>query len=76
MTSNLNYGLVAAITNALNEHDSTLFGFLARWAKAVRAARRNPSSVRRAGRIPARCGCEPGGPRVSPAECCSALPLV
>jgi hypothetical protein len=76
MTSNLNYGLVAAITNALNEHDSTLFRFLARWAKAVRAARRDPSSVRRAGRIPARCGCEPGGPRVSPAECCSALPLV
>ncbi|MFH1763061.1 MAG: NAD(P)/FAD-dependent oxidoreductase [Gemmatimonadota bacterium] len=75
MTSDLGYGLVAAITNAANEHNRSLLGFLWRWAKAFQIARREPSLVARTGRIPIPCTCGRAEPQGDSGECCTALSL-
>lgn len=72
MTSDLGYGLVAAITNAANEHDGNLLGLLWRWVKAFRTARREPSLVARTGRIATPCTCGKAGSRGDPRGCCTA----
>jgi flavin-dependent dehydrogenase len=60
ISSNVYYGVVAAITNALNEHDGRPVAFLRRWVRGWREARSEPDSAGREPRVAVPCACEAG----------------
>lgn len=60
LTSASGYAAVAAVVNAVNEHDGSPAHFLRRWAAARRAVRSDPTRAMRTGRVPIACACSRG----------------
>lgn len=56
-SSDAGYSLVAAIVDAVNEHDGNVLRLTRRWSRTLRRVRADPSDARRAHRVPVPCGC-------------------
>lgn len=60
MKQRADIGIVAAVVNAVNEHDGSLMHLLRRWVASRQALRRDPATAMRAGRVPIPCACSRG----------------